>query len=135
MDSQTKEIFVAHMQEDKDNFKAMAERNDRFEKLLGQMGEHLSFLRRDMNIISDTQTKHAEESEAFRRDMRASIEKIEKALTPIQNDRAADEAVDKRNKRYAENVLLIVKLIVGISAACTTVWAVFKYVILHAIEK
>lgn len=135
MDSQTKELLTTHFQEDRDNFHSVNQRSDRFEQLLGQMGEHLSFLRKDMNVIAETQTKHAGESEIFRKEMRASIEKIEKALNPIQEERATDEAVDKRNKRYAENVLLIVKLIVGISAACTTVWAVFKYIIFQAIQK
>lgn len=135
MDSQTKELLAAHFQEDKDNFHSINQRSDRFEQLLGQMGEHLSFLRKDMNIISDTQTKHAEESEAFRRDMRASIEKIEIALIPIKEERATDAAIDKRNRRWADNTILVTRVIVSIGAACGTVWAVFKYVILHAIEK
>lgn len=128
------QILEKHAQEDAATFKRQDERSGRIEILIGQMGDHLSHLRKDMNVISTTQEEHAKQSAIFRAEIKASIERIQQSLTPIEKERSDENIIDERNKKRAEQVIFVTKVIVGVGAACTTVWAVFKYIIIQAIK-
>lgn len=127
-------LLEQHFKEDKKCFSDLNSRSDRFEKLLGQMGEHLSFLRRDMNIITKTQEKHAEESSEFRKLITQTMEKIKESTDPLVKEDMEEKVTNARIAKWGETGVSIIKAVLAFGAFCTMVWAVFKYIILKALE-
>lgn len=127
-------VLLAHFAEDRVNFAKSDERSARFELLLGQMGEHLSFLRRDMNVITETQKQHAEESSIFRKDIMEAIKEIKTATDPLVKQDTEEKIFDARITKWGESSVSIIKGLLAIGAACTMIWAVFKYIIFQAIK-
>lgn len=105
-----------HFIDDKESFSKIDARQSKFEEINKQNGEHFSHFNKLLLEIKEEQVL------------------IKNTLAPIEKDRADDVVIDQRNQRVANQILLLAKVIGGISAMCVTIWAVIKYIILQAIK-
>lgn len=122
-------LLELHFAEDKANFKKMDERNNRTEQLLAQMGEHLSHIRKDINIINESTLAHQEESKAFRINITQMVERIDKQTAPIIAEDARQKTVAESDKKRAESIKYFAGLVASFSALSAAGWWIITKVI------
>lgn len=122
-------LLEAHFAEDRANFAKADFRSDRTEKLLAQMGEHLSHMRKDVNILTDTQLKHHEDSKIFRENIMTTIDRIDRQTAPIIAEDARLKTVAESDKKRVETVKYFAGLVTSISVLSAAGWWVISKVI------
>jgi hypothetical protein len=99
----------------------MDKRNDKTEALLAQMGEHLSYLRKDMNIITKTQENHAKESTEFRESIYITLKEIKDAVAPLISQNNDKLVVRKELKSVGEWITGVGSVVIAIGAILSAI--------------
>lgn len=107
-------MLQKHFEDDAKNFKRLDERSDRIDALLGQMGEHLSHLRKDMSTIASTQEVHAKESKEWRQGVVESLKELKTATAPLIKQREDQIVVDKKIASLGTTVRNIAGFIIAV---------------------